>query len=435
MPRTCRWGTFFVGLLCCDSGESPTGGPLISASPDHSETRPVTEPPVGVSTTLDPEMATPWVFERSDLYRWPGEHTVVWYVDGGPLNGEPTLLLSESRFDVTNDGLVPKAASLEVLTPHKEGWKSETLTDPQGAVFHKAVLHDNGILTISGGAPGTGQPGLLKHWRRGQQGWQSKAIWSGSWGGKLNRLRDMELGDVDGDGLEEVVIGTHDQGVVVVLDGAFDGTQRGVVELHQAARRYVHEIELGDVDGDGRLEIVASISEPNVSEGNQAGTVEIFDYDGEKYVQKTIWSSSETHVKEILATDIDDNGTTELIVAVEAQREERKRISAVNVLMWEGASWDAPAWRTLAELDDVGLRFMQSHDLNKDGRKELFLAPRGLGLMLMSNVLSQSPKIQHFESESGGFEHAIQVLDLEQDGQAALFVANEQTKQLVRYDW
>ena len=95
---------------------------------------------------------------------------------------------------------------------------------------------------------------FLKHWRRGGQGWQSKAIWSGSWGGKLNRLRDMEIGDVDGDGFEEVVNGTHDQGVVVVLDGAFDGSPRGVVELHQEPRRYVHEIELGDLDADGHLE-------------------------------------------------------------------------------------------------------------------------------------------------------------------------------------
>ena len=31
-----------------------------------------------------------------------------------------------------------------------------------------------------------------------------------SWGGKFNRLRDIEVGDVDGDGKDELVLATED---------------------------------------------------------------------------------------------------------------------------------------------------------------------------------------------------------------------------------
>ena len=51
----------------------------------------------------------------------------------------------------------------------------------------------------------------------------------------------------------------------------------------------------------------------------------------------------------------------------------------------------ASAWRTLAELDDQGLRFMQAHDLDADGTK-VFLAPRDLGLMVLSDLKNRRPK-------------------------------------------
>ena len=39
-------------------------------------------------------------------------------------------------------------------------------------------------------------------------GWTSETLWTRKWGGKFNRLRDVEIGDVNGDGKDDIVIAT-----------------------------------------------------------------------------------------------------------------------------------------------------------------------------------------------------------------------------------
>ena len=84
-------------------------------------------------------------------------------------------------------------------------------------------------------------------------------LWSQSWGGKFDRLRDIEIGDVDGDGKDEYVIATHDYGVVAVYNPAEDGGEPEVIELSKKADTFVHEIEIGDIEGDGTLEFFATL--------------------------------------------------------------------------------------------------------------------------------------------------------------------------------
>jgi hypothetical protein len=375
------------------------------------------------------------VFAKSHVYSWPGETTVVWYIDGGILDGEQTLLLSEARFFTRDGKPVLRPATLEILTPHEDGWRAETLTDQDGAVFHKAMLHDGGILTISGGAPGSGQPGLFKHWVRTDSGWQYKRLYAAAWEGRINRFRDFEIGDVDGDGSAEVVIGTHDQGVIAVLDGVLQGSQQRAQQLFSEPDTYVHEIELGDMDGDGLLEIFASRSEPNSSVHSQGGTVEMFRFDGETYVREQLWSDSSTHIKEILAADMDGDGRTELFAAVEAQRDGDEAQSLVQVIQFERDEEGTVGWKHLASLEDEGMRFMTAHDVDGQGAKELFLSPRNSGLFLLPWSSTEVPEAQNFESLSGGFEHAISVLDIDGDGRAELYVADDLTKAVYRYSW
>ena len=326
-------------------------------------------------------------------------------------------------------------ASVELLRPSEEGWSSELIRDPAAVVIHKAIVHDGGILTISGALPDSGKPGLLSHWKKSGDRWQVKRIWAGQWPGKLNRLRDLEIGDVDGDGLDEVVIGTHDYGAVVILDGALDGTERGGRELAVEARRFVHEIELLDLDGDGVSEIVATRSEPNLSVRSQAGTIERFRYDGQSYIQDTLWSSEETHVKEVLAADMDGDGRSELFAAVEAVRVEGTRTGPTQLIQLELDADGSVSWRHLADLEDEGLRFMVAEELDGESPKELILSPRETGLYVYRWESSGTGELQQFEMASGGFEHAIQTLDLDSDGRSELYVADAMTKRIVRYDW
>ena len=40
---------------------------------------------------------------------------------------------------------------------------------------------------------------MLKKWTHNKGTWSSEVLWERSWGGKFDRLRDIEVGDVNGD--------------------------------------------------------------------------------------------------------------------------------------------------------------------------------------------------------------------------------------------
>ncbi len=70
-------------------------------------------------------------------------------------------------------------------------------------------------------------------------------------------MRDAEVGDIYGDGMAAIAVATHDQGVVAVLRP--DGSGTFSVEVFDRQRdTIVHEIELGDLDGDGVIEAYAT---------------------------------------------------------------------------------------------------------------------------------------------------------------------------------
>src|SRR5262249_8923660 len=134
-------------------------------------------------------------------------------------------------------------------------------------------------------------------------------------GGKFDRLRDIERGDVDGDGKDDLVIATHDQGVVAVVHPEQNWR---VEEVDRQPDTFVHEIEIGDVDGDGVAEFFATPSKPNKLDQEQPGEVAMYRHTPDGKWQKSIVDApGDTHAKEILVTDIDRDAKSELFVVWE----------------------------------------------------------------------------------------------------------------------
>ncbi len=350
----------------------------------------------------------------------------------GPL---PTILMVQAQFVDKKPG----PARLTLWRTDGTHWFESVIEDPASSVFHKAIQWRDGILTAGAGQVNTDPPApaKLSYWTRDGDGWKEQVLWSRAWGGKYQRLRDMELGDFDGDGADEIAIATHDMGVVAVADEV-DGEWK-VQEMDERPDTFVHEIEVGDVDGDGRIEFYATPSERNKASGlSQPGGVVRYDFKDGRYVRSDVVHWDQTHAKEILVADTDGDGRDELYAVAEAtvvdEGGEKKRIKPVTIWRFdkEGSGWKGTE---VATLDDTQLRFLVPGDVNGDGSTDLVAAAYKSGLWLLQRREDGTFEPTLIDRNSGGFEHATHVADLDGDGKPEIYVAADARREFRVYTW
>ncbi len=349
------------------------------------------------------------------------------------------LLLAYSQFEVVDGKATanPGPARLEILTRRDGVWSTEVIEDPQSNVFHKAMPlrpkgEAPGVLTLGGSAA------KVKLWRPKAGKLQPSTIWEAEFGGKFNRMRDAEIADLFGDGTPDVAVATHDQGVVAVLRQGPGGKWK-VEKLDQKKDTFVHEIEIGDLDGDDVLEVYATPSDPNrLDVDAQHGEVV-------RYVPKTgtraiVADLGNRHAKEIYVGDVDGDGTDELYVAVEALTRGRgadlEIVEPVEIRRYD-ADTAPDAKVIIATIPDRLSRFLSVGDVDGDGKKEMVVASfsKGLWLLRPGSDAKSEWGIENIDRDSGGFEHAALLSDLDGDGVDELYVAADNQGELRRYVW
>lgn len=367
--------------------------------------------------------------------------------EGGAAIGVPALpddlpnalVLALSAFDARKPGdegpPVPLPAELEFITRRGGKWVTTRMTDPESNVFHKALAYttpDGESVLLTGG----GTKALLKLWRKQDGKLVAQTIWEKDFGGRFSRMRDIEVGDVDGDGARTIAVATHDQGVVAVVrpkDGGYVAT-----ELDQEKDTFVHEIELGDVDGDGVLEIYATPSEPNRLDGSEqeGHVVRYVPKKGEG--RKVVADLGKRHAKEILVHDVDGNGKDELYVFVEGQKDPSGQGLLHRSEIWRYEADTPPDQGVpIAEFDDRLARFLTPSDLDGDGKKEIVAAlyQKGVWWLKPGDDVAKTWTKRVVDRDSSSFEHAAIATDLDGDGRQELYVANDEGKSIRRYVW
>ena len=351
------------------------------------------------------------------------------------------LVLGLAQFPPREKGALPKPlpATMSFLVRRGGEWEVVEATDDRSDVFHK-VLHyqtpegEDRILT------GAGSEAILALWEKGSEGYSAQdteILWQKDFGGKFSRMRDVEVADVFGDGRQSIVVATHDQGVVAVVSPVSGGGYE-VQELDLEADIFVHEVETGDLDGDGVVEIYATPSEPNkLDGGEQSGRVT-------RYVpargegRKVVADLGHRHAKEILVDDVDGDGRDELYVVVEGKIDKatKKLIEKVEVLRYD-ADTDPKQGKVVARFDDRLGRFLTSGDVDGDGRKEMVAAlySDGVWLMTPGETPEAKWKTKRIDRNSGGFEHASIFADLDEDGVSELYVVSDKHGEVRRYIW
>jgi hypothetical protein len=341
------------------------------------------------------------------------------------------LLVALSQFEVSPEGKVlprPKAALLEILVPRGGVWEIVPIEDPDSNVFHKAMAYDPGGAAPPGILTMGGTQAALKLWRRGPQGFTAETLWQADFGGKFSRMREAEILPL-ADGRAGLAVATHDQGVVAIV--APDGDGWKVRELDRRESTIVHEIEIGDLDGDGAPEVYATPSEPNLFDGKpQRGSVVRYvpTRDGARTVVADL---GDRHAKEILVEDVDGDGRDELYVSVEAVAGGRLEIRRYD------ADTAPAAGEVIARLDDGLCRFLTAGDLDGDGRREIVAAAHKTGLWLLRPPAEAGTpwEKRSIDRASSGFEHAALAADLDEDGTDELYVASDDQGEIRRYLW
>jgi len=339
------------------------------------------------------------------------------------------LLVAISKFEMA--GGKPKPLSeLLMLREHAGAWQATAVGDPESNVFHKAMVYQPpgeapGILTLGGTAA------VVKLWRAKAGTLQPvQTLWKKDFGGQFSRMRDGEVADLYGDGRPDIIVATHDQGVVAIIRPQGEG-RYAVQEIDHKKNTFVHEIEIGDLDQDGVPEVYATTSEPNRLDGKpQKGTVA-------RYVpargegRKVVADLGMRHAKEILVGDVDGDGVDELYVSIEAVEGGTLEIRRYD------ADTPPAAGFTIATLPDPMCRFLTAGDVDGDGKKEMVIAAKDSGLWLARpgpNPRDRWPLTQ-IDAHSKGFEHAALLTDLDGDGTDELYVANDDAKEIDRYVW
>lgn len=330
---------------------------------------------------------------------------------------------------------------MNIYRYHDGQWSdAEVVEDAQSNVFHKGIAWRDGLLTIGA------MPAKLVHWTKSDGAWKDTLIWEQSWGGKFDRLRDIEIGDLDGDGKDELAIATHDVGVVAVGDEAEDGTWT-FQEFDPKDDTFVHEVEIGDVDGDGKPEFYVTPSDRNKASGvSQPGGVARYDYVDGTYKRSQVVHWEESHAKEILVADIDGDGTDELYVAKEGHVEHVKGkagkrrtklvdpAQVVRMVPNGDGTWREEVFFEMAGEEQC--RFLAVGDVDHDGKNEMVAAGKGTGLWVLQPG-EGGVTADLVDKNSGGFEHATHLADLDGDGKLEIYAASEKRgfRELRQYVW
>ena len=346
------------------------------------------------------------------------------------IGGSSTFAVKDGAWD-----LEPTTLTEITWRENSEG-KPVTKTYEMGGgnVFHKCMWWDPkygepGILTISANMP------YMLIWRRDGGKWKPELLWSEFVGGKEQRYRDVEVGDVDHDGQDELVLVTHDRGAIYVMEQ----TENGLVatEVHRTDERiFVHEAEIGDVDGDGKVEFFTTPSEPNRLDGHeQAGWVDMFRFNAAtgKYDRTVVAELTDRHAKEILVKDYEGDGICELYIALEAEGTDN--VVGISRYTWQDGKMTE---EFTYDLKGKMCRFLNLADTDGDGVNEIIASTRNAGIFKMWKD-PESGEWKDFKIKpfyvSSSFEHATVAFDWDEDGKDDLFVAADDQEKIYRITW
>lgn len=216
------------------------------------------------------------------------------------------------------------------------------------------------------------------------------------WNTTFRRIRDVEFGDLNGDGKPELVAVTHEEGVVGILSYLNSRWEINEINNLFGEETFIHEVEIGDVDNDGENEFVTTPSFPNIRKNitdsnqskkpnNQPGKISVFNFLDNKFQETIIDSFADSPVKEIVIGDLDNDGKNELIASKRGIKVNGTLVENMKILMYNFDSIKNEfIKKEIFSIDDFKSRGMTFSDVDGDGLNELVIGTELKGLLILS---------------------------------------------------
>jgi len=347
------------------------------------------------------------------------------------------VYLAQARFNESKgeDGKkdsAPGTARLEIYTIHGNHWHQQIIEDPESSAFHKAgrfkpTAGQPGILSI--GAP----PTSLRLWRRDGDDWKSHPLYDTASGvdfgldGDFDYFCDYEIADITGNGIEDIVLAAHDPGSIVVLAWE-NGTYRPE-EVFSLETGSIHEIEVGDVDGDGSIELFATCIESTRGNLNiQPCSIDVFVVGEGRWKQRQVDHFETRHAREILCANLSGEDHPVLFTAIEGEND----FITLRMYRFDGAQI-TPA--DIAEIPGRLCRFLTLGDTDGDGIRELIASTGKNGIWKITPPVDgkDSWSKELILTGTSGIQHATELYDFNGDGIDEIYVASDDQNQLRSY--
>lgn len=230
----------------------------------------------------------------------------------------------------------------------------------------------------------------------------------------------MAVGDVNGDGLEDIYLGggKRQPGVLYLQEVSGSWKQDAQSEFQLHAESEETAALFFDADGDQDLDLISVSGGNEAKQGSRLNPVLYLNHRGQ-FKTAANFPELETNASDIVAVDLDGDGDKDLIISSNALPQQFARGSRQIVLLNSGeGKFEDVSESFGADLQEIGLiDDLEVCDLNKDSRPDLIVAGHWSPVTIFYNDGKKlvKQKKQGLD-QSHGLWNVIKVVDIDQDG-------------------